>query len=66
MYQVKVQLDSGDALEVAIAKLIIKGDGDKQIHLTATDEGVIVDAVADDGVVATCCIDPEVLTANCR
>lgn len=66
MYRVKVQLDNGDVVEVAVAKLIIEGTGDEQIHLTASEEGVIVDVVVDDEVVATCCMDAEVLTANCR
>lgn len=62
MYRVKVQLDNGDVVEVAVTKLIIEGtgDGDEQIHLTASEEGVIVD------VVATCCMNAEMLAANCR
>lgn len=68
MYRVKVQLNNGEVREVDVAKLIIEGcggNGRDEIHLTATDEGVIVDMVSDDDVVATACMDPECLSEKC-
>lgn len=66
MIRIKVQIDHGHLKETIVAKLIIQLNTNEQIHLTASDEGVIVDKIYKNEVVATGCMDAEMLTSHCQ
>lgn len=65
MYLIKVQTDDGEAQTADVAKLIIECDDDRQIHVTASREGIIIDVMSGDEVVSTRCMDAELLSEQC-